>query len=970
MKHLKLLAVCCLAAWGMYAQAQTEAQDTLVYSLEDNEATLTQVKYLADSTLVIPETTIIDGVTYEVTKLNVPANLQGIKVFPDYKKCKKIVVPKTVKTIQSMGHGLGTRLDSMIIAKGSKLRSITGRSAISRCNNLNLPASLKECTSGCITDARNVTLEMDSVPDYCLYQNTMLENVVFSPDTKHIGKSAFSKCRNLKNVDLPATVESIEEKAFPVALTNIVLPASVKSIGNSAFTGAITVSALGDEPAILGSGVFAKGAKIYVSFAGYKKYSEAEGWKDYTLMLPGFWKDNVSYRPTGGNVVSVTFCNVPDDGTLIIPATVEYEGISFKVTAIEDRALSCGARELIIEAPLTKIGEYHRFSKYLTTVKLPDSLTIIPSRMFEGCSKLESIDLPDELKRIEDGAFKETSISQIEFPEGLEYIGDAAFYGTPLQGVKFPEGLEYIGSAAFYGTPLQGVKFPESLKTISGDAFAYCDGIKEIKFPANLKLISDGAFAYTSIENVTIPAATDVFRSPFYGCRRLKNITVESGNSRVYDIDGVLFETWSGFTGETVDTLERLLAYPCARTDRVYRVPEGTGGILSRAFEGTTHLHSVIGNEGLTSLGDYAISRGATSVEYVYLPSTIKTIVGSVAGQGVKLVDLRAEAVPACFEGFQSQRKVFLCVPEESAEAFRSIPGIGNAFKVVTKHVEETNVHYVSESEGEMTAVCGTYNVKDSVLDVREKVLPRNLKDPMAEEEYHTVKRIADNAFHSYSCAYDSVRYFGFPPSIEHIGTSALNFNRLEQIIIYAGESPYFTTVDGVLYDKDTTTLVKYPSMRKTESYVLPQTVDSTYFGSVLLDDGYYLFMEESACPDYPMKNMYILNKNLNLRLCGYMYAPSATLYIRKSLVDELKQSLIDDYMQNFDYTECIGKFKNIVELSDEEADGILTGINKVPMATAQESTSQNRIYTLSGVQVKHPSKGLYIRNGKKIVIK
>ncbi len=948
MKHLKLLAVCCLAAWGMYAQAQTEAQDTLVYSLEDNEATLTQVKYLADSTLVIPETTIIDGVTYEVTKLNVPAYTKGTKVFPDYKKCKKIVVPKTVKTIQSMGHGVGKRLDSMIIAKGSKLRSITGRSAINLCDNLNLPASLKECSSGCITGVKNVTLEMDSVPDYCLYQNTMLENVVFSPDTKHIGKSAFSKCRNLKNVDLPATVESIEEKAFPVELTNIVLPASVKSIGNSAFAGAKTVSALGDEPAILGSGVFAKGAKIYVSFAGYKKYSEAEGWKDYTLMLPNFWKDNVSYHPMGGNVVSVNFCNVPDDGTLIIPATVEYEGMSFIVAAIADGALSCGARELIIEAPLTKIGKYHKFSKYLTTVKLPNSLTIIPSYMFEGCSKLESIDLPNELKRIEDGVFKETNMHQIEFPEGLEYIG----------------------SAAFYGTPLQGVTFPESLKTISGDAFAYCDGIKEIKFPANLEYISEGAFAYTSIENVTIPAATDVYRSPFYGCRRLKNITVESGNSRVYDIDGVLFNTWSGLAEGIEDTLERLVAYPCARTDRVYRIPEGTEVVMPRAFEGTTHLHSVIGNEGLTGLGEYAISEGATSVEYVYLPSSIERMVGSIAGQGVKLVDLWAEAVPVYFEGFQSQRKVYLCVPEESAEAFRSIPGIDNAFKVVTKHVEEKNVHYVSESEGEMTAVCGTYNVKDSVLDIREKVLPRNLKDPMAEEEYHTVKRIADNAFHSYSCAYDSVRYFGFPPSIEHIGTSALNFNRLEQIIIYAGESPYFTTVDGVLYDKDTTTLVKYPSMRKTENYVLPQTVDSTYFGSVLLDDGYYSFMEESACPDYPMKNMYILNKNLNLRLCGYMYAPSATLYIRKSLVDELKQSLIDDYMQNIDYTECIGKFKNIVELSDEEADGILTGISKVPMATAQESTSQNRIYTLSGVQVKHPSKGLYIRNGKKIVIK
>jgi hypothetical protein len=59
-----------------------------------------------------------------------------------------------------------------------------------------------------------------------------------------------------------------------------------------------------------------------------------------------------------------------------------------------------------------------------------EGLTIIGDSAFEGCSSLESIVLPSNVKLIGDNVFKDCAkLVNIELPEGLAVMGSYAFKG-------------------------------------------------------------------------------------------------------------------------------------------------------------------------------------------------------------------------------------------------------------------------------------------------------------------------------------------------------------------------------------------------------------------------------------------------------------------------------------------------------------------------------------------------------------
>jgi hypothetical protein len=45
--------------------------------------------------------------------------------------------------------------------------------------------------------------------------------------------------------------------------------------------------------------------------------------------------------------------------------------------------------------------------------------------------------------------------------------------------------------------------------------------------------------------------------------------------------------------------------------------------------------------------------------------------------------------------------------------------------------------------------------------------------------------------------------------------------------IIVSGENEHFGSMDGVLFDKDKTTLIKYPPAKTGSEYTIPLTVES-----------------------------------------------------------------------------------------------------------------------------------------------
>ena len=91
----------------------------------------------------------------------------------------------------------------------------------------------------------------------------------------------------------------------------------------------------------------------------------------------------------------------------------------------------------------------------LKNVDFGNGLEEIPISMFEACSSLESVGLPETLKRIGDRAFFGTALQAVDLPQGLESIGEMAFGCSNLETIEIPESVSSIGGDAFYKTPFE-----------------------------------------------------------------------------------------------------------------------------------------------------------------------------------------------------------------------------------------------------------------------------------------------------------------------------------------------------------------------------------------------------------------------------------------------------------------------------------------------------------------------------------
>ena len=154
----------------------------------------------------------------------------------------------------------------------------------------------------------------------------------------------------------------------------------------------------------------------------------------------------------------------------------------------------------------TNIGDY-AFGNCgsLKNVSLPKNLTILNSSTFYYCTLLASISLPATLQQIGDGCFFETALTSIVFPDGLKTIGDYAFGYTGLEEVILPQGLTDIGR----------------------DAFVYCENLKTLQLPVSSTICYNSTFfGCNNLEKVICPATTPPSTSDAFGNVDLGKVTL------------------------------------------------------------------------------------------------------------------------------------------------------------------------------------------------------------------------------------------------------------------------------------------------------------------------------------------------------------------------------------------------------------------------------------------------------------
>ena len=190
--------------------------------------------------------------------------------------------------------------------------------------------------------------------------------------------------------------------------------------------------------------------------------------------------------------------------------------------------------------------------------------------------------------------YYKTEIEHVVISAGVTTIGKSAFSGcTNLASVTFDTGsqLTSIGEQAFGRCKLTSVTIPDGVTTIGNGAFMSCSNLTSVTFGSGVETIGASAFDGTGLTSITIPASvTSIGNGVLTGCSNLATITVDGGNTH-YDS--------RNSCNAIIDKSNNTLLAGCKSTT----IPDGVTTIDDRVFWGCSGLTSIEIPASVTNIG-------------------------------------------------------------------------------------------------------------------------------------------------------------------------------------------------------------------------------------------------------------------------------------------------------------------------------------------------------------------------------
>lgn len=244
-----------------------------------------------------------------------------------------------------------------------------------------------------------------------------------------IGAYAFQNCVRLESIDLPDTIKMIHSGAFKdcARLRAITLPDACESVGARAFygcTGLLEVTLPSDVELQIGA------------FEGCRNIKSVTASADAISAIPSERLERVTING-GDHIHESAFMGYSSLCEITIPKSIKRIGnLAFngcdnlKAVYIEDIAAWCAVDFGEADAnPLRYAKKLYLKGALATDIVIPEGVTRVAPRAFDGCKSIKSLTLPDSLTEIGEGAFRATAISKITIGSAVESVGKFAFYG-------------------------------------------------------------------------------------------------------------------------------------------------------------------------------------------------------------------------------------------------------------------------------------------------------------------------------------------------------------------------------------------------------------------------------------------------------------------------------------------------------------------------------------------------------------
>lgn len=760
----------------------------------------------------------------------------------------------------------GAPSTALAFAGCSKLKTVTVGGEVTH-----IPAYLfKNCAA---LDTLTIGANVTNIGAEAFY-GTAIAEVTIPAKVATIGANAFGNCSALATVTYNATNATYEGTttmfasaatvtvgggvthipAYFVkgntALASITLPAGV-NVGDYAFQNCTALATITgyDTVGTVGAQAF-DGCKYYEDNLTDGLIVQGSTITGYRGEMPANYVLNAAAIPTGKTVTAIAaeaFKNKTNLTSVALPASVvsigagAFEGSGVtgsvdlsNVTEIGATAFKglTGITAITVSESVSKVGEsaFEGCSNAVMSLKA-GSLTELGTRAFYGCAKLTSIEV-NGVAEIPANTFTNAGLTSVKLGNAVERVGDSWASLTAVTEFTAP-GLKHVGK---YGLSNLKAAFDFSnLVTIGDDALVGVGGANtSLTFGENLESLGTRMLCSvdtkgnitgnTAVTSVTIDGTklTAIAPYAFAGCTNLTSFSITHNN--VTEIGAYAFHTCklTSFDFSKVTTIGEYAFCDSGITS--VNFGENLASIGQYAFN---HCESLTGSltvgQKLTAVPGNAFSY--TGISTLTVKGNVKTVDGSFAYCKNLTEVIVEEGVQTITKGAFAQgytlKNVVITLPSTLTEIGENV--LNGFVRVNLSGFIDVNATKITATNGTIFVVddahLATYKASEKWSAYHDRIYGKN-----------TVAANGAIVEEGELVAYASLeKSIEIPANVTSIKKGVLS---AVTTVTVAEENTALKAVGNVVYSKDGTQLVYYPSALTAENYEIPADVTSIAAGA------------------------------------------------------------------------------------------------------------------------------------------